>query len=134
MQNALSEAGVAPAEVAAVFATANSTRVLDHVEALALEQVFGPYGVPVVSIKGALGEFGAVGAASLTAALLCLRRGILPPTLGCEPRDPACRVDLTTSARPSTGRIALVNATADGGAHYCVIVRAVAPGTVEHRA
>ena len=134
MRSALSEAGVAPAEVTVVFATANSTRVLDHVEALALEQVFGPYGVPVVSVKGALGEFGAVGAASLTAALLCLRRGILPPTLGCDPRDPACRVDLTTSARPSTGRIALINATADGGAHYCVIARAVAPGTVEHRA
>jgi len=134
MQGALAQAGVAPAEVAAVFATANSTRVLDQVEALAIEQVFGPYGVPVVSIKGALGEFGAVGAAALTAALLCLRRGILPPTLGCETRDPACRVDLTTSARPSTGRIALVNATADGGAHYCVIVRAAAPAAVEHRA
>ena len=25
-------------------------------------------------------------------------------------------------------------ATADGGAHYCVIARAVAPGKVEHRA
>ena len=131
MQRALAEAGVAPAEVAAVFATANSTRVRDRVEALAIEEVFGPYGVPVVSIKGALGEFGAVGAASLTAALLCLRRGVLPPTLGCEPRDPSCRVDVTTSARPSSGRIALINATADGGAHYCVVVRAIVPGPVE---
>ena len=131
MQRALAEAGVAPVEVAAVFATANATQALDHVEAVALEQVFGPYGVPVVSLKGALGEFGAVGAASLTAALLCLRRGMLPPTLGCEPRDPLCRVDVTTSARPSAGRIALVNATADGGAHYCVVVRAIAPSAVE---
>jgi len=126
MHGALDDAGLAPADVAAVFATANSTRTLDHVEALAIEQVFGPYAVPVVSIKGAVGEFGAVGAASLTAALVCLRRGVLPPTLGCQPCDPECRVDVSASARPATGPVALVNATADGGAQYCVAVRAAA--------
>ncbi|MBE3135078.1 MAG: hypothetical protein IMZ55_16550 [Acidobacteria bacterium] len=131
MRDALAQAGLAPAEVAAVFATANSTRTLDRVEALALEQVFGPFGVPVVSIKGAIGEFGAAGAASVMAALLCLRRGMLPPTLGCDRLDPACRVDVSASARPATGRVALINATADGGAQYCVVVRAFASGTVE---
>jgi 3-oxoacyl-(acyl-carrier-protein) synthase len=110
------------------FAAANSTPGLDRVEALALEQVFGPCGVPVVSIKGAIGECGAAGAASLTAALLCLRRGLLPPTLGCEPLDPACRVDAHATARPSAGPIALINSTADGGAHYCLVVRALATG------
>jgi 3-oxoacyl-[acyl-carrier-protein] synthase II len=125
MRNALSQANLAPTEIAAVFATANSTPQLDHVEASALEQVFGPCGVPVVSIKGAVGEFGAVGAASLTAALVCLRRGMLPPTVGCEPQDPACRVDLSASARLSRGPIALINATADGGTHYCLVVRAL---------
>ena len=127
MRGALASAGLAPGDVTAVFATANSTREVDRVEALALEEVFGPFAVPVVALKGALGESGAAGAASLTAALLCLRRGVLPPTLGCTPVDPACRVDVAASARPVSGRIAIVNAIADGGAHYSIAVRAAAP-------
>lgn len=123
MQGALADAGLAPAEVSVVFACANATRGLDLVEALALERVFGARGVPVVAIKGATGECGASGAAALTAALLCLRRGVLPPTLGCEPLDPACRVDASAAARPTRGSIALVNAAADGGAHCSVVVR-----------
>jgi 3-oxoacyl-[acyl-carrier-protein] synthase II len=128
MRGALADAGLTPADVSVVFAAANSTPGLDVVEARALEQVFGPRGVPVVSIKGAIGECGAAGAASLTAALLCLGRGRLPPTLGCEPLDPACRVDASATARPSAGQVALVNSTADGGAHFCVVVRALATG------
>jgi 3-oxoacyl-[acyl-carrier-protein] synthase II len=126
MRGALRDAAVAPSDVSAVFAAANSTRMLDRVESLALEQVFGPRGIPVASIKGATGEYAAAGAASLVAALLCLGRGVVPPTLGCEPVDPACRVDVSAAARPATGRIALVNASADGGAHYCIVVRAAA--------
>ena len=128
MREALARAGLAPAEVDAVFAAANGTPQLDRIEALALEEVFGAFGVPVVSIKGATGESGASGAAALTAALISLQRGMLPPTLGCEPRDPACRVDVSPAARPSKGPVALVNATADGGAHYAVAVRACAAG------
>jgi 3-oxoacyl-[acyl-carrier-protein] synthase II len=128
MRDALGRAALAPGDVDVVFAAANSSRELDRIESLALEQVFGPFGVPVVSLKGAIGEFGASGAASLTAALLCLQRGMLPPTLGCEPRDPACRVDVSAFARPANGRVALINAAGDGGAHYSVVARSSAPG------
>jgi 3-oxoacyl-(acyl-carrier-protein) synthase len=124
MRAALQDAGIQPADVSVVFASANSTPALDRVETLAIEQVFGPWGVPVVSIKGAVGEYGAAGAASLIAALLCLARGVVPPTLSCEPVDPAFRVDVSVTARPADGRIALVNSSADGGAHYSIIVRA----------
>ena len=48
-------------DVAVVFASANSSRELDRVEAEALEAVFGPSGVPVVAVKGAIGECGAAG-------------------------------------------------------------------------
>jgi minimal PKS chain-length factor (CLF/KS beta) len=110
--------------VAAVFATANGTRQLDAIEAVALEEVFGAGAVPVVSLKGALGEFGASGGASVMAALGCLRRGMLPPTLGCEPVDAACPVDVSAAARPAKGAIAVVNASADGGTDYSLVVRA----------
>jgi minimal PKS chain-length factor (CLF/KS beta) len=109
--------------VSVVFAAANSTPALDRVEALALEEVFGARGVPVVSIKGAIGEFGAVGAASVTAALACLRRSTLPPTVGFDQPDSECRVDVTGCARPIEGQVALINATADGGAQFSLVVR-----------
>ncbi len=134
MEAALSQAGVAAAEVSAVFASANSTAALDRVEALAIAQVFGPGRVPVVSIKGAVGEFGAAGAAALVAALFCLGRGVLPPTLGFEQPDPGCPVDVAGGSRRATGRVALINATADGGAQYSLVVRALDRGEVERKA
>jgi 3-oxoacyl-(acyl-carrier-protein) synthase len=134
MRAALADAGVEPGEVDVVFASANSTSALDRVEALALAEVFGPRGVPVVSIKGAVGEFGASGGAALIAALVGLAAGVIPPTLGCEQPDQACPVDISTVARPARGRLALINATADGGAQYCLVVRAAADPRLEPRA
>ena len=123
MRAALDDAGIVPADVSVVFGAANSTPALDRVEALALEEVFGARGVPVVSIKGAIGEFGAVGAASLTAALACLRRSTLPPTVGFDQPDSECRVDVAGCTRPIEGQVALINATADGGAQFSLVVR-----------
>lgn len=125
MRAALAEAGLDPDGVGAVFASANSSLRLDAAEALAIESVFGPFGVPVVAIKGAIGEFGASGAAAVTAAALSLAHDVLPPTVGCEEPDPACRVDVGTTARPARSRVALVNATASGGAHYSLVIRAL---------
>src|SRR5215218_3156901 len=65
MRLALADAGIAPDDVGAVYASANGTPELDRTEADALRDVFGSHAVPVVAIKGALGEFGAAGAAAL---------------------------------------------------------------------
>jgi 3-oxoacyl-[acyl-carrier-protein] synthase II len=123
METAIADARISPADVSVVFATANGTDV-DRMEARAIERVFGPGGVPVVSVKGALGEYAGAGTAALVTALLGLPRGIVPPTIGCEPLDPLCRVDAVPGVRNVTGRVALVNAVADGGANCCVVVRA----------
>jgi 3-oxoacyl-(acyl-carrier-protein) synthase len=134
MEAALADAGVTPADVTVVFASANSTPSLDRVEAQALAQAFGPRGVPVVSLKGALGEFGASGGAALVAALVGLARGTLPPTLGFGRPDPACPVDVSPSARPARGHVALINGTADGGAQYSLVVRSATVPRVERNA
>jgi 3-oxoacyl-(acyl-carrier-protein) synthase len=134
MNAALADAGVEPADIDVVFASANSTSVLDRVEAEAIAEVFGPRGVPVASIKGSVGEFGASGGAALMAALIGLAAGMVPPTLGCERPDPACPVDVSPVARPARGRLALINATADGGAQYSLVARAAAAPRLEPRA
>jgi 3-oxoacyl-(acyl-carrier-protein) synthase len=124
MKVALEDAGISARDVGAVFASANGTERLDRLEAAAIADVFGPDAVPVVSIKGALGESGASGAASLVAALLCLGRGLLPPTVGLQERDPDCRVDVAAEPRSIEKRIALVNSFASGGADYSLVIRA----------
>ncbi len=124
MRQAMDAANVAPADVAAIFASANSTPALDRVEAAAIADIFGPSAVPVVSVKGALGECGAASAASLVAALGALSSGTLPPTLGFARPDPACPVDVVccrrsvNAARPRF----LVNGVATGGTCYSLVV------------
>ncbi|RPJ52880.1 MAG: hypothetical protein EHM24_33640, partial [Acidobacteria bacterium] len=131
MRLALRDARLEPSSVGVVFASANSTRDLDRVEALALQEVFGPCGVPVVALKGALGEFGAAGSAALTAAICCLGQGVLPPTVGVHEPDPALAVSLSPASQPTDARVALINATAAGGAQYSLLVRALRPGEFE---
>jgi 3-oxoacyl-[acyl-carrier-protein] synthase II len=126
MRDALDSACLHPQDIDVVFAAANSTTRLDRLEAEALSCVFGPAGVPVVALKGALGECGATGAASLLAALQCLQRGVIPPTVGFEEPDAECPVDIAADARPlrrSPGQLALVNSFASGGANYSIVVR-----------
>ncbi len=123
MELALADAGSTPDEVSVVFASANGTLVLDRTEAAALSRVFGEKGVPVVSIKGALGESGASGAASLIAAILGLRQKRIPPTAGLREVAPDCPVDASGECRGTEGRIALVNSFASGGANYSAVLR-----------
>jgi 3-oxoacyl-(acyl-carrier-protein) synthase len=82
MIRALRRAGVAPAEVDAVFADGNGTAAWDAVEAAALRQVFGRHGaaVPVVLPKTMTGRLNA-GAAVLDVvwAARAVATGTLPP-------------------------------------------------------
>jgi 3-oxoacyl-[acyl-carrier-protein] synthase II len=127
MRMALDSAGVPAGNVDVVFASANSTPQLDRLEASALSDVFGRGGVRVVSIKGAVGEFGAAGAASTAAALLCLREGVIPPTVGCDELDAELGVDVSSAARAlpagANGRIAMINGFASGGTNYSLVLR-----------
>jgi 3-oxoacyl-[acyl-carrier-protein] synthase II len=126
MRLALEDARVAPADIGAVFASANGTRELDSVEAAAIADVFGSRNVPVVSIKGALGECGASGAGALAAALVCGGRRHVPPTAGYSRPDPACHVTVSPQARPLDSPVVLVNSFASGGTNYSLVARVAA--------
>jgi 3-oxoacyl-[acyl-carrier-protein] synthase II len=121
MRLAIEDAGCTPDEVGAVYASANSTRQLDRVEADALRLVFGSRPVPVVSIKGALGECGSIGAAAVMAAALCGRT--LPPTAGLDRLDSACPVNARNSPQAIETPLVLVNSVGNGGALYSLVLR-----------
>ena len=123
MAMALEEAGVRASDVNVVYASANATS-LDAVEAQALGSLFGNARPVVTSIKAAIGEFGACGAASCVAALLCGRVRRIPPIAGLAAIDPcAQRLRLATTALESPGPVVLVNSFASGGALFSVVLR-----------
>ena len=125
MRLALEDAGVAPAQVAAVYASANAT-VLDDVEAAAIAQTFGAARPLVTSIKGALGESGASGSAAVAAALLCGSVGKVPPISGLsDPSDAAASLRLARVATDLEGDLVLVNSVASGGALFSLLLRTV---------
>ncbi len=125
IRRALEDAALHPDDVDVVFASANGTRLLDRCEATALRTVFGGRPVPVTSIKGALGEFAASGAASLAAALLCGCGvdGRIPSVAGLHHLADDCPVTVVRTPMPLPGPTILINSFASGGTNFSVIVR-----------
>ena len=123
MRAALSDAGLQPEDVNVVYASANGT-ALDGIEAQALSDLFAGTRPHVTSIKGALGECGASGAAALAAALLCGQQKEVPPIVGLHEVDSsAAGLNLVRSRAAASGPIALVNSFGSGGSMFSVIVR-----------
>jgi 3-oxoacyl-[acyl-carrier-protein] synthase II len=121
---ALDNAGLAADDIDVVYASANGSGVLDRVEAAALAAVFSGRRPIVTSIKGALGECGASGAAACAAALVCGRAGKVPPIAGLSrPDATAAALDLARHEREVPGPHVLVNSIGSGGALFAVVLR-----------
>lgn len=124
MAAALADAGITPAAVDFVSAHGTGTVYNDAMEARALVRVFGPGGVAVNSIKGAVGHM--LGAAGALEAVLCIEvmaRGLIPPTIGLREVDPACgALDLVRDApRPQDTRVALSTSSGFAGANAALL-------------
>jgi 3-oxoacyl-(acyl-carrier-protein) synthase len=112
---ALADAGVAPAAVGFVSAHGTGTPYNDAMEAVAIARVFGAGGVPVNSIKGAVGHtLGAAGALETVMCTRVLAEGVIPPTAGRVDGDPACAtLDLVRGA-PRRHAATVVASTSSG--------------------
>lgn len=125
---ALRAAGIAPSEVATVFAEGCGTRHGDRTEAAALRAVFGPGGVPVTVPKAGYGHlYGASAATELACALLAMRDGIVPPTPSVRRPDPDLGVDLVTAPRDGRAGPAVVTATSREGTSVAAVVAPCPP-------
>ena len=92
-----------------------------HVRSVAL---FGGSRTIVTSIKGAIGECGASGAAACVAAVLCGAAGRVPPIAGLRDADPIARpLRLADANAQAPGEIVLVNSVASGGAVVSAVLR-----------
>jgi len=89
--NALSDAGITPAEVGCVVAHGISTISDDQREASAIREVLGD--VAVTAPKSYFGHLGAgCGAVDMVAGVLALKHRLVPPTLNYRQPDPQCPV------------------------------------------
>ena len=128
MGNAISDAGIDPADIGYVNAHATSTPVGDTAETKALKQALGEdraYQVPISSTKGTTGHLlGAAGALETIFCVLAMRDSYLPPTINQTDPDPTCDLDYV----PNTGReaavdIALSNSFGFGGHNAALVLR-----------
>ncbi|MFI7626507.1 ketosynthase chain-length factor [Microbispora rosea] len=124
MELAVRDAGLSPGDIDVVFADGAAVPALDRIEADAITAMFGAGRVPVTVPKTMTGRLYAGGAAlDLATALLCLRDGVIPPTINVTP-EAAYGLDLVTGLpRTAPVRTALIVARGEGGFNSAMVVR-----------
>ncbi|WP_018681694.1 ketosynthase chain-length factor [Actinokineospora enzanensis] len=121
---ALRDAGVTPAEVDVVFADAAGIPAEDLAEARAIGEVFGPGAVPVTAPKTLTGRlYGGAAPLDVVTALLALREGTIPHTVGPTRLAHGCDIDLVLGQpRHRPMDTALVLARGYGGFTAALVV------------
>ncbi|HEY4254197.1 MAG TPA: beta-ketoacyl synthase N-terminal-like domain-containing protein [Roseomonas sp.] len=130
IRNALSDAGVAPADVGYVNAHGTGTPENDKMEAFGMRAVFGDAVPPISSIKSMIGHtLSAAGAIEAAASLLSIRDQVLPPTINHVEPDPLITLDVVPNVQRQVSglRHVLSNSFGFGGQNVCLLLSA-APG------
>jgi 3-oxoacyl-[acyl-carrier-protein] synthase II len=126
MRQALTMAGLTPADIGYVNAHATSTPAGDEVESRALEAVFGRT-VPVSSTKSMTGHLlGAAGGLESVVCVQALRTGVLPPTINLGTPSADCTLDyIPNTARSANVSAVLNNSFGFGGTNASLVFRKV---------
>lgn len=122
---ALANAGRSPNEVGYISAWAPGHKEIDFKEAYSLREVFGDLldGIPIASIKGAIGSaMAAAGAIQVGSAALSIKHGIIPPTVNWETPDPGCHLSLSASPRRIPISTALINGHGISGSNSSLVL------------
>ncbi|MFD2349945.1 beta-ketoacyl synthase N-terminal-like domain-containing protein [Nonomuraea ferruginea] len=126
MRRALADAGLSPGDVHYVSGHGTGTPANDAMEAKVMRLVFGERAgqVPTSSIKSFLGHtLGAAGAVEAVAAVLALRHGVAPPTIGFDGEPAATDLDFVPNvARPMDIETVVSNNYAFGGNNVSLVL------------
>jgi 3-oxoacyl-[acyl-carrier-protein] synthase II len=129
MEDALADAGQSASDVSFINSHGTGTAHNDPAEARAYSRLLGDRlsHVPLAAIKASIGHvLGAAGALEAVAAIIAINDGVIHPTPGDQPADPALGVDLVVGeARPLQGwPVGISTSLAFGGANAAVVLRA----------
>ena len=123
--DALTDAGVTPADVNYINAHATSTPVGDIAEYTALHRVFGDRikEIPVSATKSATGHLlGGTGALEAMFTVLSVNEKIAAPTLNLDNQDEAIPLDVVVEPRALPDKIVAISNSFGFGGHNAVIV------------
>jgi len=127
MTMALKDAGMSGENVDYINAHGTSTDMNDHIETVAIKQVFGDraYKIPVSSTKSMTGHLlGAAGAIEAVFSVLAIRDQMCPPTINYENPDPECDLDyVPNKARAHKVDVAMSNSFGFGGTNCTLVFR-----------
>jgi 3-oxoacyl-[acyl-carrier-protein] synthase II len=123
----MEDAGVTPEQVGYVSAHGTSTVQNDADETAAIKLAFGDHArkLAVSSQKSMIGHtVGGAGAIDCAATALCLRHGVLTPTINYQTPDPACDLDyVPNQAREAKGlKVAISNSFGFGGHNSTIVL------------
>ena len=135
MKMALDDGGLEPEQIDYINAHGTSTDLNDKSETQAIKTVFGAhsYKLAVSSTKSMTGHLlGGAGGVEAAFTVLTLHRGIIPPTINYENRDPDCDLDYVPNAsRKADVAVALSNSFGFGGTNATLAFRRYDSGTGE---
>ncbi len=121
IRRSLAAAGLLPDRIDYISGAANGGLRLDALEAAAISSVFGadPKGVPVSSIKGAVGEV--FGGGGIRAAVLAasIKDGVIPPVVGLS--EPIAPLNFVTEKKKTTIQNALLCGVSSGGTYVALV-------------
>lgn len=127
MRLALAAAGASADEVDYINLHGTSTEQNDRVETRAVRALLGQRAgaVPCSATKSMIGHpQGACGAAGVTASVLAIVDGLLPPTINLDYADPACDLDyVPNQARRAAPRLVLCNCIGFGSKNAALVLR-----------
>jgi beta-ketoacyl-acyl-carrier-protein synthase II len=126
IRSALDEAGLKPHDIDFISAHGTSTCLGDKTETEAIKRSFGKYAysIPITSLKSVTGHMlAASGALEAAVTLLCLKEGVITPTIHLRERDPECDLDYVTECRRASLKYALSQSFGFGGLNAVVVFR-----------
>jgi 3-oxoacyl-[acyl-carrier-protein] synthase II len=127
MERALADARIGPAAIDAVNAHGTGTPKNDPAETLALKRLLGERAprVPISSTKSMIGHLiSASGAVEAIAAIVCMQRDKVHPTINLEEPDPLCDLDYVPHlARPRRQEYILSSSFGFGGHNASIVLR-----------
>jgi 3-oxoacyl-[acyl-carrier-protein] synthase II len=128
MKMAFDDAGIHPSEIGYINAHGTSTPVGDASETRVIKLAVGEDvapNIPISSTKGATGHcLGAAGALEAIFSMFAVQRGILPPTINYDERDPSCDLDyIPNEPRKAEIDIAVSNSFGFGGHNASIVIR-----------
>ncbi|MFW6303033.1 MAG: beta-ketoacyl-ACP synthase II [Candidatus Sumerlaeota bacterium] len=126
MQAALDSAGVNAGEVDCINAHGTSTPLNDKLETMAIKKVLGDHAckTAVTSNKSMIGHLlGAAGGVEAVASALCIKHGIITPTINYETPDPECDLDyVPNEARETEVNVVASNSLGFGGHNTTIVL------------